>query len=820
MLKLGSWHTDPDTKEEFMITSDRLFAGSFRLYPDTLWHKSSKDIVKFWLKMNKGFHDNISNRCWIQTSLIRHDKEYKETYDRLDKLAGDVETALDKKLVEKRAKILKKGNPTHFSILVSYGALEPTRKEFSDLEYEEYRRRLARHFDVQKKITRWLDFAEINYRKMTNNEWAEALNDIMSPDDAIIKRAFQKINLNKEILEEYPNIKSLTPREEILRNCKPPEEDSFRHGGVHTRIYSVRELPDKLPVNSLGSLIEVEGPWMLSHTTIVTNQLIMKGAFKTSRFAQALWKTPEERQLVHDYSDDTTLRETEEIAKEIADNKQLRIVFTSTQFAISDKNYVSCDNRGETAITKLAGVGLLFSNEDFFHHEQMFKMLPGFGVYADRLVCTSSDAALQMLPLNMIHAEKDELATFYVRSKYHTMEPVNISRPDLATRNTTIVGGSGSGKTLLANLLIKLGIAVSRNRGPVLTLDHSGEKSGYKNMCLLSGGNFIQILTGGYNLNPFPSENEIMIGHNEMNQPLVSYCMQLLEIAYGLKSDDRETVLMQPLLRYAIEEMYKRRGAPSLPKLSDTVFSMKQEDKPGHDIVIFKKFMESFLASSVAKLLESEKKPIPIDSPYTVLDIEGIKQYNVRDRNLLVYILNSYIHRFMTSIEGHKYIIYDELARYLTFDKIRETFETLYATARAKHATIISVTQQFGDFTKSAVKDVVINNSLNNFFLRPRSADRDLIISEFKMTDTEAELYDAIRTIKGISSGIFFRQTDKNDNNTYKLIDLLLDTFEYQGVTSDPDDRAYIESLMKKRHLSRIDAIEFIARQKEKALAA
>ena len=289
-----------------------------------------------------------------------------------------------------------------------------------------------------------------------------------------------------------------------------------------------------------------------------------------------------------------------------------------------------------------------------------------------------------------------------------------MSLRQISNRNKFVLGGSGSGKSFLINLLIRCYFA---NGAHTVLADVGGS---YKNLCLLLDGLYLTYEENApICFNPFRLEE----GHQpdiEKKESIIAVILALCK--KGDESFNRsEYVALSNAVRRYYEHLTSNQTIPQCFNsfyefLRDNYSIMIRNEK-----VREKNFdLDSLLyvlrpyykGGEYDYLLNAMDQPALLHQRFIVFELDNIKDHPILFPVVTIIIMETFISK-MRKLKGvRKVIILEEAWKALAKEGMSEYIKYLFKTVRKFFGEAIVVTQDLEDIISSPiVKNTIINNA-------------------------------------------------------------------------------------------------------------
>jgi len=376
--------------------------------------------------------------------------------------------------------------------------------------------------------------------------------------------------------------------------------------------------------------------------------------------------------------------------------------------------------------------------------------------------------------------------------------------------NAYLVATSGAGKSVLLNILAFNSYA----RGDrIFILDYDNS---FLRLCERIEGQYISLdPQKPISFNPFSDiENETQFVED------IAYLSDFIYMLGSSKNEVKaleDEKLIKTKLQDVMKSIFKKIGNKmEITHIRDIM--RKTEDKRFID---FANQLGVFCKGGIYSAFFEGKNQFNIKKEFIAVEFKGIENHpDVRDPIVMILIYHINQLMYMPKDRASKIqIILDEAHRFLGKNPRMDDFiEQAYRRARKYNASIILATQGFDDIYNansgglSKAGSVIINNSSWKWFMKQTETSINLLINSkvFDFNNHDKAVLKSIVTVKGEYSELFMITPEE-----YKLpYRLLMDKFFYYLTTTDPKDKAKINSLIKSG-MTLAKAIEILANKKD-----
>lgn len=391
----------------------------------------------------------------------------------------------------------------------------------------------------------------------------------------------------------------------------------------------------------------------------------------------------------------------------------------------------------QDAVKKLQDEGFLPFVSTLALSAAYFSQLPCNFEYRPRLARITSLNLAHLAPLHNFNSGKrdgnpwgEALALLTTPSdqpfyfNFHT-SPANENSFDKKTLgNTTIIGTSGSGKTVLLNFLISMAQKY-RDDGSKLTVIFFDKDRGAEIAIRALDGGYLSIQNGiPTGFNPFSLDN------TEANVQFLISFMKLL-----IKMDGQPILVSDEL---ALTEAVK--SVMSMPKELRRISLIPLYLPQG----LTKEEKENSLAKRLFRWVNDGDLAWVFDNAVDDLDFDRYPNFGIDGTDFLdnpqvrtpigFYLL----YRMESVIDGRRFFfVMDEFWKWLLDDAFSDFAFNKLKTIRKQNGFGVFATQSPSDVISSPIAKAVIEQSATQIFLPNPRADRDDYINGFKVKESE-----------------------------------------------------------------------------------
>ena len=362
---------------------------------------------------------------------------------------------------------------------------------------------------------------------------------------------------------------------------------------------------------------------------------------------------------------------------------------------------------------------------------------------------------------------------------FHTSPAGENSFDKKTLANTTVIGTSGSGKTVLLNFLLSMAQKYRDDEHKLTAIYFDKDRGAEIAIRALNGG-YLTVQNGlSTGFNPFQLDNT-----EENIQFLISFTKLLLSM-------DK-----QPIRTY--EELALTdavRSVMAMPREMRRLGLVPQYLQDG----LTKEERENSLSKRLYRWVDNGDLAWVFDNPADLLDFDKYPNYgidgtefldNPQVRTPLAYYL---LYRMESVIDGRRFIfVMDEFWKWLLDDAFSDFAFNKLKTIRKQNGFGVFATQSPSDVIESPIAKAVIEQSATQIFLPNPRADAKDYLEGFKVTSAEFDI------IKGLPEDSRMMLIKQGHSSVICRLDLGDFRQELKVLSGSTDNIAFVEELRQK----------------------
>lgn len=680
------------------------------------------------------------------------------------------------------------------------------------------------------------------YLTITEDLSASLKKEKTEPDFEYHQQVLQALNLRGELLETEDLVylmyeicsitgnmiitEDLSARERVIQNQIRHAPDFMKIGDIFVKVISLKFFADYNKPYSLAQILDefnaceylFSANFECFPDQEARDEKIKKRgkhlmSLATSRGSDVDLKTASGSFEADEFENDQSQDRTH------IGNMSSKVILWSKDFKELQKaaNYLMMD-------IKSRGYG--FFEEFAYHDIEFFNSIPSQMSYSERGAIKTLNYFADYLPASYVpYGDTNAEFPLILNNQYggvYFFDPF-FNRNNA---NCQVFGGSGSGKSMSMNLIIsQLCVPyVNKHGGKILIMDNKGAESSYIKMCELFGGDFYAFDSkGSYRINPFPSKKELLLKDGSFDKSSFNFINIVLGIAANIEEKSDESRLKKLLITRTLKTLYEntKKEKPTFRDFLESLINI--EIKEASLIEVKEKLIlviQGFIEDPVNEIITGDSNVSYSDNPFVVFDVQGLKDLQTDIKAIVTFVLVWEFRKVAFSLSSQfvKFLIFDEVAQLLVYDSFQKLIEEMFRTARSANASCWVVTQNYVDYKKSGISDVLNINTTNKFFLSHADDEtaRNLIAKDFAFTEKQKEAFLGLHTVKG--EGGYSRLllvTEKAGRIYSSVCDVKLSRADYWIGTSDPKDKTKILKIQRDKRCSMLRAIEKILKEEK-----
>jgi len=550
------------------------------------------------------------------------------------------------------------------------------------------------------------------------------------------------------------------------------EDRGFSLGGMHHRVLSLKGLPDKTMASMSRLLRSLPLESRLFLSIRVPDQRKEIEFLQTQRriaFSMARGK----RSGVSDVESEAKLGDLEMLITQLVTQGE-KVFHVSLNVLLRSTDPSMLDEQARLALSAI---------RDLSGAEGMEESLASFDIFSELSLpnARGRERAKRMKTSNV----SDFLPVFGAW-KGHETPRVLLRSPEggivgfdpfaseLPNYNQVVTGGSGSGKSFLANLLL---LQLLKESPKVFIVDIGAS---YRRLCESVGGQYIPFnLSNGVSLNPF----DVATGETKPSSHKIKFLVGLVEMMTKEEGTAHLTRLERADIEEAIQAVYRCGTAPSLSVLREYL-----SQRPEDHLRRLGKILAPWCGDTPFGQLVDRPTSLRLESSIVSFDLKGLETYPDL-QSVCLYLVTEFVWgEVQRDRSAMKILVLDECWKLLENEAGAQFIGEVFRTFRKYFAGAIAISQNIDDFAKSRVAGAILPNTATKWCLTQRGADPQRLRETLGLNETELSLVNSLHQDRGRYSQAFLMAGDR-----HCVVAIEPSPLEYWLATTDPRDLAEID---------------------------
>ncbi len=551
-------------------------------------------------------------------------------------------------------------------------------------------------------------------------------------------------------------------------------ENGFSIGEVHHRLISLKILPEMTFSSMAQGLRELPFGSKLFLSIHVPEQQKEYESLQTQRrmaFAMARGK----RSGVADLESEAKLQDIEELLASLISQGQ-KIFDVSLQILlVGNSEYEVQSQIGATLakIRELSGA------------EAMQETLAAFDIFCDLAIPNARcfERQKKMKTTNL----SDFLPVFgpwrghtspsiLLRSRLGSLVNFDPFSSELTNHNMLVSGGSGSGKSFCANILL---LQLLKENPKVFIVDIGNS---YGRLCELLGGETIKFgLDMALAINPFdlPAGSSIPSGEK------VKFLVGVVELMTKEEGASGLTKLERAELEEAIIKCYEKTPTPRLSDLKTELVNHSETS-----LRLLGRILNAWTGESTYGKFLDRQTNVHLTKSLIAFDLKGLEAAPDLQA-IALFLITDLVWREVQKDRGTKKILlFDECWQLLENEAGSTFMGNVFRTFRKYYAGVIAISQDIDDFARSKVASAILPNSGTKWVLMQKGANQQRLAEVLQLNEAEAHLITTLSQERGVYSEAFLMTGDHRS-----VVAIEPTPLEYWIATTDPRDVAHFEKI-------------------------
>ncbi len=668
--------------------------------------------------------------------------------------------------------------------LVGKISLFSKEKEFQELSESKLLKEIELISRVKDNMIQGLSLLEISSHQLTADHVASLLYHQWNPSRRL---PFQSYNP-----EEV--------RSSLIYSDVGINLSGFVIGTTHFRVISLKTLPDQTFSSMAVKLRELPFKSRLLVTIHVPDQMKEIESLQTQRriaFSMAVGK----RTGVSDLESTAKFQDLESLLEQmIAQGQKVFRVSISVVLQHEDENEL--ENQVDFTLTKFRELG---------GAEAMIETLAAFDIFSQSALpnARSSERSKKIKTSNLCDFiplygpwPGHEKPSALLKSRMGSLLKFNPFDSSLANANQLVSGGSGSGKSVMTNLLL---LQMLKENPKVFFIDIGGS---YRKLTENLLGQYVELgVNDQLSVNPF----DLAPGESKPSSHKIKFIVGLVELMTKEHDSARIPKLARAEIEEAVQKVYEESKHPRMSDLRELLLR-----NPDKEIQTYGKILTPWCGSTPYGKFLDQSTTIEFHRDIVAFDLKGLESYPDLQA-VCLYIITDLVWREVQRDRSKmKFIVFDECWKLLKDDAGVVFIEEVFRTVRKYYCSATAISQDLNDFLSSSISSALLPNCAVKWVLMQNQNDFTKMKEVLGLNDNEIELIQSLHQEKGEFSEAFLLAGP--ERRTVAVIEPT--PLELWIATTDPRDLSAIENLRAKRpELTQIEILKILSERFPKGVS-
>jgi type IV secretory pathway VirB4 component len=706
------------------------------------------------------------------------------------------------------------------------GGLAFSQKKCIERARKEHETLLAEFESLMRGVSASLEAANLGPRCLTDQELFEEVVRAQVPK----QRLFRPL-LRPEDLLEHRSVREQATVGSILNET----ESYLNIDGYLYSIVSLKELPDATFPGMLQRFSSVGFPLVISGQVTIPDQVkVLKGYKKRLKKMVAAQKDSDGN---HKSNPEAEIAQAQlmQVQRDIVSSSlktaklSLSVIVRTSRQAVTyrqlEENEQELANRTQEVLNSFQRMnGAKAVLETIAKRRIFIGALPGMGETDKREQDMLTPNAADLLPTEMPWTGTRRSPLILFETPFRQLIPYSMFDPDFANANGLIMGTSGSGKTLMTQLILLM----SSRTDPLVSILERGDS--YLPLVELMGGQMIEMsLDSDQTINPW----DLPKGESVPSKNQLAFLKSLTRHMLGEHTPpDYDIDLLDSILLDAINSTYRRcrsRHSNPIPLFSDLAGELAHwQDRDRNQKInemarLAATKMRAWIDDGPYANLFDRPTTISLDNPWLYFNVEKLKDDPRLENAMSLLIAHSATYRG-SGLHGRRSItILDECWALLESPNLADTVVQLFRTARKRDASVWGISQTPEDFVGTAEdpkpSGAGIMKNATTKIIGKQPGDMSALREHLHLNETAIN---QIKTFsnpkKGYSSDFLITIGEKSEST--HTIRVVPSPIEYWITTTYARERHYRRWFLHTHTgMSKFEAYELLAQQFPRGLA-
>lgn len=649
-------------------------------------------------------------------------------------------------------------------------------KLFQGLSEDRLSREIQLAERLKDNVLQGLSSLEIQAHAMSSDRVAELLYNQWNPSRRLKFKSYDPEEVRQSLLFSDIGI----------------DLSGFVIGSTHFRILSLKLLPDQTFSGMAATLRDMPFKSRLFTSVHVPDQMKEIETLQTQRriaYSMAVGK----KTGVSDLESQAKFQDLESLLEQMIAQGQ-KVFHVSVTVLLQSEDEDELESQIDATLAKFRELG---------GAEALTETLAAFEIFSQVALpnARSKERSKKIKTSNLCdliplfgpwpgHAQPSVL----LRSRMGSLVSLNPFDPSLGNANQLISGGSGSGKSVLTNILLT---QMLKENAKVFFIDIGGS---YRKLTENLGGQYVDLgVNDTLSINPF----DLLSGESEPSSQKIKFLVGLVELMTKEDGVDRLPRLARAEIEEAIQAIYKNVKRPRLSDLRDALIRHQEST-----LRTYGKILATWCGDTPYGKFIDRETTIELQNDIVAFDLKGLESFPDL-QSICLYIITDLVWREVQKDRSQKkFIVFDECWKLLKDDAGLVFIEEVFRTVRKYYCSAIAITQDIIDFLDSKISSALLPNCSVKWMLMQNQSDLSRMREALGLNDNELALIQSLYQEKGEYSETFLvAGPDRR-----AVVVIAPTPLELWIATTDPRDLTLIEKTkLENPDLSQIDVLKLLA---------
>lgn len=562
--------------------------------------------------------------------------------------------------------------------------------------------------------------------------------EVLNPDQ-IVNLIYQQWNPDRPVA-----IQSFDPddiRSSVLFSDVGCDVPGFVIGQIYHRVISLKILPDQTYSSMVSILKNLPFKSQTCLSIYVPDQLKEIESLKTQRrvaYSMVVGK----KNGVSDLESEAKFQDLETLLEQMVAQGE-KVFHASLQVILSSSSPEELEDQVSQTLMLFREMG---------GAEAMAETLAAFDIFSQISIpnAKTKERVLKIKTSNLCDLvplygpwEGHQFPRVLLRNRSGGLLTFDVFDGSLANSNQLICGGSGSGKSLMTNLLL---LSMLKDQAKLWFVDIGGS---YKKLCENLGGQYLNLgIEQGISINPF----ELKTGEKLPSAHKIKFLLGLVEILVRENDKHQLPKIIRAELEQCISQVYKTADKPRLSDLKDIL-----EKHADSDVRKLSRTLALWCGNSPYGQFLDKPTTVALDKDMICFDSKGLESFPDL-QEVCLYLITDLIWRdIQTDRSRPKFVVFDKCWKLLKDrnEAAIEFIEEIVRTIRKYYGSMICLTQSLSDYLDSKIAGALLNNSAIKWILMQNQSDLSQMKTVLGLNDNEIEHIRSLQQKKGYFSEVY-----------------------------------------------------------------